>query len=84
MDVEDHSVIKADEEETPHREDQSIDRRLLVDDPLTNTALTDEPSVGHLSFRETAKLSFEFCLLWVGALQRKPRTVLTGPKVPRM
>lgn len=76
MDVEDHTVVKSDEEELAHPANQSISSHLLVDDHLTSSALRDISAEGRLSFRETARLSFEFCLLWVGTIQHEPRTVL--------
>ena len=54
--------LKADEEdEVDNRSSRS---RLLIDDSMTSLESAKPPSSDRLSVRETAWLSFEFCILW--------------------
>lgn len=39
--------------------------RLMIEEPMTNPAMTAGNVDPPLNIRETAWLSFEFCLLWV-------------------
>ena len=56
---EDREMAKPDEEGGTQQTS-----RLLVDDHLANSGTTDNTAADRLSIRETAWLSFEFCLLW--------------------
>lgn len=40
--------------------------RLLIEEPSNRSGVKASPLAGRLKVRETLKLSFEFCILWVG------------------
>lgn len=57
--VGDEELAKPDEEAVSQQS-----RQLLVDDTLVNSGLTKETATDRLNLRDTAWLSFEFCILW--------------------
>ena len=59
---EDEGMIKPDEEDAAQQASQ-----LSVDDHLAGSGLTKDSNTDRLTLRETAWLSFEFCILWFGA-----------------
>ena len=59
---EDEEMTKPDEEDAAQQASQ-----LSVDDHLAASGLAKESTLDRLTLRETAWLSFEFCILWFGA-----------------
>ena len=47
--------------------------RLLIEEPLNRSGVKASPLAGRLKVRETLKLSFEFCILWVGVLSTQTK-----------
>ena len=71
---EEQESIKPNDEGATQEASGSPHRRLLIEEPPNTSELEASPSHGHLDVRETLKLSFEFCILWVGliSIQTKP------------
>lgn len=64
--VEDEQApLKPDNEEGNGTSSQSPQNRLLIEEPLNMSGTIDGTIEGRLDIRETAWLSFEFCILWV-------------------
>ena len=64
---EEHTCIKPDNEEESLEASRSPRGRLLIEEPSSTSETEASPPEGRLKVRETLKLSFEFCILWVGA-----------------
>lgn len=63
---ENQAFLKPDEEDgDTHLAGRSPRHRLQIEEPMTKSATAEGHAEGRLSVRETAWLSFEFCILWV-------------------
>lgn len=58
--------VKPDDEGGVQEVSRSPRSRLLIEEPSNSSAVEENHSEGRLNVRETLKLSFEFCILWVG------------------
>ena len=62
---EDQDFMKPDDEDGTQPAGRSPRSRLMIQEPMTNPAMTAGSVDRPLDIRETAWLSFEFCILWV-------------------
>ncbi len=58
------SFVKPNEEQRAGTASRSPRSRLLIEEPMSESETTSSSTEGRLNFRETARLSFEFCILW--------------------
>lgn len=57
--------MKPDDEDGTQPAGRSPRSRFVIEEPMTNPAMTADNVDRPLNVRETAGLSFEFCILWV-------------------
>lgn len=62
---ENQAFLKPDDEGGGHPAGRSSCHRFLIEEPMINPATAEGHAEGRLNIRETAWLSFEFCILWV-------------------
>ncbi len=62
---EEQATLKPDSEEGTEALSRSPRTRLLIEEPLNTSGTADGTLERRLYVGETAKLSFEFCILWV-------------------
>ena len=65
---EEPEVIKPDDDVATQGASGSPHQRLLIEEPSSISGVQASPSDGRLKVRETLRLSFEFCILWVGRI----------------
>lgn len=59
------TLLKPDNVEGNDASSRSPRSRLLIEEPLSNSGTSEGTFERRISVRETAWLSFEFCILWV-------------------
>lgn len=57
-------LVKPDEEQGARSASRSPRSRLLIEEPMTQSETISSSREDRLNVRETARLSFEFCMLW--------------------
>ena len=68
VEEEDQTFVKPDDEGGIQEASRSPRSRLLIEEPSKSQGVDGSPSEERLNVRETLKLSFEFCILWVGVI----------------
>ena len=63
---EEQDAIKPDDDGATQGASGSPHERLLIEEPSSIAGVQASPADGRLKVRETLRLSFEFCILWVG------------------
>ena len=66
--VEREAFVKPSDETEAQEASRSPRSRLLIEEPMSGSGTKDVGIEGRLNTRETAWLSFEFCILWVHLL----------------
>ena len=65
---EEPEAIKPDDDVATQGTSGSPHQRLLIEEPSSIPGVQASSSLGRLKVRETLRLSFEFCILWVGSI----------------
>ena len=65
---EEPEATKPDDDVATQGASGSPHQRLLIEEPSSISGVQASPSDGRLKVRETLRLSFEFCILWVGSI----------------
>ncbi|KAF6231575.1 hypothetical protein HO173_010327 [Letharia columbiana] len=68
VEEEEQAFIKPDDDGGIQEASRSPRSRLLIEEPSKSSGVEGSPSERRLNVRETLKLSFEFCILWVGII----------------
>lgn len=68
VEEEEQAFVKPDDEGGIQEASRSPCSRLLIEEPSDSPGSEASSSEGRLNVRETLKLSFEFCILWVGII----------------
>lgn len=73
VEEEEQVSVKPDDEGVVQEASRSPRSRLLIEEPSNGSGLEGSLPEGRLNVRETLKLSFEFCILWVGIITIKAK-----------
>ena len=65
IEQDEQAYIKPDDSGASQETNGSPHSRLLIEEPSSSPGVEGSPPEGRLKIRETLKLSFEFCILWV-------------------
>lgn len=68
VEEEEPEAITPNDDGATQRASGSPRTRLLIEEPSTISEVQATASDGRLNIRETLRLSFEFCILWVGII----------------
>lgn len=68
VEEEEQAFVKPDDQQGNQEASRSPCSRLLIEEPSNSSGAEQGPLEGRLNVRETLKLSFEFCILWVGSI----------------
>ena len=79
VEEEEQAYIKHGDGEATQEASGSPCSPFLIEELSKNSGLEPNSSEGRLEVRETLKLSFEFCILWVGITSMGMRVGLTMP-----
>ncbi|KAL6721573.1 hypothetical protein ACLMJK_000677 [Lecanora helva] len=63
------ALVKSDDQGEARAEIGSPRSRLLIEEPVSTSAVTEQAAETRLTIRETAWLSLEFCILWVNTVE---------------